>query len=840
MITGISAVGSWCADPTFAVRLCGLPTASLNSQRLTKSAALAESLVDTDTWIAREGADLAARLFTVIGESVDSARPALVGLRRALHTARPPSAGERAVELPAEISGRVDRWTAALSRRPDAVTTLRATLIPELAKKTALLRDCVQAPAFRHGLAMASPSLLDEADRWAADPARRINRRRLMKLTRYLARASTKISPYSAFMTWGAGSFASGPSAQPQPIHGLLELDGGFAQAVRDALTSHPALDSAVRVKVNPSCTLLGDRVVFLGSPGREAIRTAPATPPLRLCLDELGTATTTIPELRARLEGLMPSGQWEDYLRALVAKELLQTFIPVPDHAADLFGELARWAAGHRITGVCASLTAISEATQLVPLGAIDTLRKNVEVVRRSAHCLAEALGLDETHLVLAAQVHETTVTCGRLGEDSTRWRDSLADLDVVRRVLAVFDERLPLRIVLGRFLAERFGPGVPVPFLRVYQDIHRILTVAPGSLRGAVEEDISALLQSSGDDLRDSRVKELAQLREQARDFLDGTAGTTVLLSPDELAALVGRWPGWLAPQVSSSFNVQPTADGRLVLNTVFRGYGSGLGRLRRLVERAGGALAVTSPPRPDPVPLEIGGLQGASLNARSACVPYEIEYPFTVSGRPAEECLPLSDLALQHNPVTGLLDARSQRLGRPVLPLHLGMSGRFTLSPAAALLDRIFGYDYHSFTVLSPLLAERHFRADHLPRVEVGRVVVRRQRWWLPADAVPLRRPDDDDAEHLLRITAWRRTRRLPQRCFISYLPAGVPTKLRRVKPVFVDFANLYQLLDFDRQCRAGGGLSIQEALPDPADTVQVSEYVVELSDQDVRHG
>jgi hypothetical protein len=300
------------------------------------------------------------------------------------------------------------------------------------------------------------------------------------------------------------------------------------------------------------------------------------------------------------------------------------------------------------------------------------------------------------------------------------------------------------------------------------------------------------------------------------------------------------------------------------RLVVNAAHGGHGRGRSRALHLIRQAGGrvphdpAWDLTArdgaPGATTGVPAlaEVGGMFGFTPNVRLPSVPYEIDYPFTVSCRPAGQRIPVGDLAVVHDPGTGLVSLFAGGLKSEVKALHLGMMAEALLPPAARLLAQAFGCAYLVYANL-PLLTSP--RAVSVPetvlsfaRVEVGLVVVRRARWVAPADQVPARRKGEPDAGYLLRIVGWLAAHGIPARCFVRMSGDRVttdPAMPRRPgksrKPVYVDFANWYLVQAFERMLAdPGPAVIFEEALPAPGGALgpdhgqpSVTEFLVEIS-------
>jgi len=378
---------------------------------------------------------------------------------------------------------------------------------------------------------------------------------------------------------------------------------------------------------------------------------------------------------------------------------------------------------------------------------------------------------------------------------------------------------------------------------------------------------------------ELRSDRMHVLDKLRARASQVVLGEADPdgVVRVDPAVLARQVADWPEWVIRPASVGCYVQAWEDGpelRLVFNNAHGGHGRGRSRLGHQLSRAragtrvstgmdagmsAGVGGVEAPAhRGAAVLAEWGGLMRWTLNVRLPGVPYEIDYPYSVSGRPAAERIPLADLRVVHDPGTDLAHLFSARLQARVVPLHLGMLAEFGLPPAARFADRAFGTAWMTHPSIPPLLAGQNWKrlapgwdtpseVIRYPRVEAGRVVLHRARWLVPAGRIPRRARGESDADFLLRMVAWLRREAVPDRVFVraSTGDGFSGEKIKARKPVYVDFANPWSVADFERQAAAGDFVIFEEALPDPGeglglgrgtDEARVTEFLVEITDDD----
>ncbi|WP_431930482.1 lantibiotic dehydratase [Nonomuraea jabiensis] len=827
--------------PPVAVRTCGVAAAELESLRWDESYALVTRLLAETARVAADGRRLAVALGDVIGGLGPSgSRPLLVGLRRALHTGRLPSGREWGPEagaaLPYGLRGEVEEWV----RRARECAGLRARL-PEVVARESLekeerLRAAAADPAFRRGLALAGGELAIDLETWLADPARRPKPQKLLRLAKYLVRAAVKTSPYSTFTSTGRAVWGGG-ERHVERVVPVLELDG--VQTFSDD-----------RVRVNPSVTVAGGTAEFIGPPPGEALVSIGVTEAVAACL-RVAEGGEWVPRGRfAEALGAEPAAVTK-FLDKLLTVGLLEAR-PDGDPPPHLLDGIRRTERAADPSTFRHELGRLIAAARAAAPGA-DTA-KNAAPAERTTRGDGGADdggatrgdgGADDGGAargdggVGRAVVHEVAVCVEPVARlDPARWRGGLADLDVVRRWLAVFDAKHPMRLAVAAYLTTRYGPDPAVPFLTLHRHIQRELAGT-----GAAGRELRAFLGSSAawtQPLATSalpRIRELERLSAEARSLAldaedpDGTCRVT----PGQLAAQLESWPSWIAIPASSACYVQAVA-GTLVLNVVHGGHGRALRRLDHLIERAGGH---PEPPRiEDPdgtVYAEFSGDLGSTLNARPPSTRYEIDYPHSPGTRPPDLRLPLTDLHVTLCPDSGLPELRSKRLGRRVVPLHLGLAAEFRLPPAARFIERVFGPGYLLHPSSPPLVRMGRVPSEvtRYPRVEAGRVVVQRRRWLAPVATLPVRAKGEGDAAYLTRLIAWADEYGVPHRSFVRAWPeqTGDKGQDKARKPLFLDLANLFLVKNFERQIRGCAFALFEEALPDPGPE-RVTEYLIEV--------
>jgi hypothetical protein len=448
-------------------------------------------------------------------------------------------------------------------------------------------------------------------------------------------------------------------------------------------------------------------------------------------------------------------------------------------------------------------------------------------------------------------------------------QWWPAMDDLDAIRRFIALFSRDLPFRLAAAEFFAARHRPGEKVGLMSFYRKVSEAIQGDEQTPQGAELRGLwgVAALSQPPRDAACAGVRELARLRSQARQAILGQpvdANGTVVVDPALLRDLADSWPRYVTPLGSVCCYLQAVMhDGapHLIINGINIGYGRGINRVRYLAARAGGTHARQDGGDRDPacraLLAESGGMFGTNLNLRARALRYEIEYPFTVSGRPQSQRITLNDLYVVLDSDAPALRLISRRLSREVRPLHLGLMADFWLPPALQFMIKVFGEPSTPVHPGRPFLVDMEAAwppagVRHMPRIDVGQVTLARSSWLMQAREAPRRQKGESDAEYLVRLVAWLRSHQIPDQCFVRVIAQraapGLTAPKKSWKPTYIDFANWYLAAVFERLVRnPDDTIVIQEALPALADAVnyrsggnRVTEYIAEISGNETGHG
>jgi hypothetical protein len=891
--------------PVVVRRRCRVPgsvLADLGSDRVWGAAAAWAYAEDA---VQRTG----ARLADQVGESVPTVRQEerrdLLRVRRAAFNSRPLPADSGTV-LGGPAAALAEEYTRTLAAR-DANRHELGLALADLARTSgatvdALLRD----PHLARSVELSVPGLLATGPVGALDPAAaKKTRRRALTLLRLMQRAASKPTPFAGFATTQVLFGGAAPVAADLPSRSHVRIDRAVIEWVRQwiAAGGHRSLrPERLWLTANPTAAVhedaSGTRVTWLLSraDGTERVLSAPC-----------GAALAgTLARLRrpVRLDTVAPGGTLPDGLARLVARGLLETGPRLPSH-------------GRR------TLHAAADATEPAPDWDLDLDATEARQARQLHHALGvlreaeDALAVDPAHagarrdakdgIAAVATALGIGVRAGGgdrsvVGEDvvGVRTNDDgvlradgtgpfgpevLADLGRVQRVVPLLGFELPFQLATALAFRRRFGTD-PVPVLTAY---------AWFLDEGRRESD--ALLA-------DCQAEELATVLALRHRLFDGLRAAAdrnpgaaeAACDPGLLDAVAADLPDAVMDLSCAAWPVQ-LAGNRVVVNGVGTGYGrfaarvaAGLDPARLAVLRDWAATAAT--PHEHGVPVDIAASLGATVNERPLLLPAALGYP----GR-ALECAPEApearvDLSTCVVRVAGgrLLLFGGEGDGAPGTGPGPGTgtrpgsgTGRFAGRPLFpvphnATLPTVAPGLYRWLSRLGPgsgatlalwdhvdaLAAPRDPEAvRHYPRLTLGRLVLSRRTWKvpaaaLPAEALPGAAGAGGTAREALAWYRWCARTGVPRRSFLRGTTLPDPWDVVRGladrrpvdaarstsggaalrKPLYVDFS---QPLCWPALAPAPGDtLTFTEPLPDPAGGTtaaapgsRVTEYVLETS-------
>lgn len=867
-----SARDTWRPGPLAVARLGGLPLRFIKAftSQSAWNAAIAQAQIDAAAKV--ECALLAEDLYTIVGVIAEGRlKSHLVALRRSVYRGRLPASSEWNEEIESvltkELAQRVREWhRQLLLRRQFSSDVLRSLIDEDRIAETARILTAASEPEFRHALAQAGPSLEAELDKLLVgkgSPGGIVKSRTLLGLTRYLSRATTKTSPYSTFTTTAAVQWrlpsepreVPGGRANGSDVTCVLELDRMAVDQIVRAIVANGSVAQHLPVRVNPSLVESDDSsLIVLGRRPTENIVRLLGSDTVRELIASAARAETMADFCKDVARRTGRPTEADQACDRLIELGVVEIVPPVYDQSEspvlDLLGFLRQLPASDVPIGLVDALERLYDALgHRVPIGDSATLRAQRSAVVKALITIANVLSLPwpGPEVLRKVGVHENALRREPFVLDPSPWGEVLDDLRLARSWLAIHDRMIPTRLAVSEYVRCRLGGRIGFVELhdRIQHDLAKPERDDPAWFAG-LRPFLQTSAPASASDFEDSNVPLMQRLR-HARQLSSALAARTEI-TRDDVTRLVEAFPPWVKTDDPATAYVQPVAgiDGGLtvVLNTVSGAFGKGVGRWRRLLRQANAEWLPAAGITQDGPIAELSGTFAASVNLRDPAAVCEVNYPFTNSARPADERVALADLVVQWRG-EGRLRVTT-RSGQQLRVAHLGMMADPLLPPAARLLVALFGQSY----LLHPSLGLFHppvapDEVQRLPRLTVGRVIIRRAETSFPASQVPRRAAGDTEASFLMRLAGWVEAEALPHRFFLRVVPQDSDW-VKRVfaksrKPLFIDLGSPALRAVFEHSLRdVSGRVVLEEALPDPMDPVllsfdepRVTELVLEVN-------
>lgn len=836
---------------------------------------------------------------TVVPGTDGEARRRAVNLRRGVRSGKVPdvAAGTLADLLAVfpQLGPAVAGLAAAAHAEQDHLVRGEQVVAREHERLRADLAAVAGDPRLRHGIQLQSRDLdrLLEDLGAAGTPAKRVRRLERTLLT-YVFRASAKTSPFSTLGVVAAGEIGQGePGAAgealvlrtgPVTVSGT-QLNLGVVGRIIDIVSGSDRLLRDVPLALNASVQSRESRLRYVRRLRRAARSDAPvdmgqvSETVFYLGAEHVAAGVVSVfadgrratseqagASLAALLDDDVPADLVTEYLHALLRVGFLVTPVlvidihsasPVRDFASRLADLDVPWA-----TGTAAHLLRLDALATGYGTLDLDARRACDAAVREELGAIEDLLDAEGRLRALGTVVFEDVVdAAGTARVDAGWWEDEVAPvLHDHGRLLALYDPSGPTRLAMAAYFRARHGAdGVETDvttFLHEFgQDCFEQLQQAMLSHQDFTAEHAFRPLPNwfrlpTYDAIDAAKVR----VRDHLQQVVDreGADRSRILLDPAWFHAEAGR-----APSVGTheedprSFFVQIARDGAAplaVLNKSYCGMGLHVSRFARLLDDAGPAHVVprVRAQNRDPdgrvVFAELrGGFDTTNLNLHPHLTDHELVCPGETSFRDPAEQIALESLQIRADGADGGVHLWSEELGARVVPVYLGFLLPFALPPMQQELLL-----FSAANMAMPDLWKGVDLGDggHRPRLQVGRVVLRRESWLLPVDGLPDLPASAGPLERYRDWRRWQRAHGLPDQVFLQPRAgaaregdddAGAPAV---AKPLYVDFTSepSVRLLDHDVR-RQSDQIELVEALPGPdqlwADERTGERYVTELT-------
>lgn len=857
-------------DEILIARLAGLPASAMTPFGGEGCAPALHALETAEDELTEARRDLGERLHEVIAAAAPRERRFLLDVKRACYNGRSLSPYQSR-PLWQELLPRMGPEADRVSRLEERVLALGEELgrvyAGELEREKRHLLSLVADPALRRGLALSSPSLMASLPRLAACPVAgegRKERRARLSLLRYASRAALKLSPFSTLTRYVLARVAEADSS-PLVLLGrptqwqersLVRLRRYLVEQVAAILLRCPPLRQSLTLELNPSLReaapgryrLLGPVEWTLPDDGRPArqtggkLREVPVAPAVVEWLEERLGSPVPWSLLQAELTARLGAEGGEERARSLLERLVeLGILVPVPPWSCEdarLEERLLAWVSGFpespslaAVTRSLADLVELEESfhRSSTPATAIQTIESRLEETWRAA---AEAAGLAPAVPLQRRkdnEVYEDVLLLGATGAEGLevsrgRLEEVLRDVEPWFRLVDFFTPRHELLHTFEALARRRWPERTDVGALELFEEalpmwseIRQVVVRPPPP---------SAEAPIAFDPLRLPEIAELGALRRSVWNRLQGALSTGTeerCLATGELLSIVADLPPRYAPRLGPCLFLQPAdlAGESWVLNRIFEGtgrYGSRLTPIlpdalrRRFLE----PLVARSTLRDGEEEIDVLDLvssRGDTLNVHAVQTRRVLVLPGEPSPVPPERRVDPSELRVRcAGNAPELVDATGRRL----LPVHLGAATLAYMPPLITFLA-LFGPG-EVRPLEPPRSRRRSGDVEILDRVVLGRLVLARRRWIVPADmlrkAVQL-----PPSQAFAAITRLRQDHGIPPAVFvIERVRFG--TEVEVFKPQYLDlrspsFCELLELIvrESDKP------LVLEEMLPTP---------------------
>ncbi|MBM9508488.1 lantibiotic dehydratase [Actinacidiphila acididurans] len=720
---------------------------------------------------------------------------------------------------------------ATVKRYQDAVLTLDSAWVAfekdhaaALARGRETVLRLFRDPALQQVLLLSNDARFEEFAGWIDGGGGGSDghvRRMTDLLTMYLQRVTTKNETHSHFGPLAVARVApdtAGISWSTGPLRRVAFLSHWAGEAMAEAFSGRPELFETVRPRRRPLAFGQDSRIrryafeTRTGMPDdwRFTEVTADTFDDDQSWLWERCDGEHTVAQLRAdwmRRGSTSPGRTFDEVLRELVAKDWLTARWEIPVGAADplrtLSGHLEEGAEGAAELAVVRwfadTLRRFADGPVEDRAALLGRLKETFEEVTGTAANRSQGLHYsDRSVLYEEAYSPVRNMTLGEdLGNVISRELSVVYDLTLLAPRLRVRREQEILR----RWTEDRFGLGNPVALQHFYAGFFEDKPQL-ARLCEEVDRDIAALDQEITDVLLAGTTGDQHETvvdRDRLEELLARHPATPpALCNPDvmlaardadaladgDFLAVVGDCHAVREALTHSSFAPMMQAQAPDLLDEVYARYQSLLDEDEVLIDLSRAHPDKTAAQLTYPCPdLEVHGL---SPKSRDTVLQPDRLYLVATAER---------------------LELRAQ-----------GVEGRLKL------LAPLAGGPSIRQDPLSPFAFPRHFGGvgirsvglDHLPRIRCGRIVLHRERWRIPANALrgwsPGTRPAKGDAAEFAAAGKLRRDLGLPRHGFLK-IP-GEP------KPVYVDWESPLVVRQIFRLSRKSDSpLEFSEMLPSP---------------------
>lgn len=837
-------------------RFNNLPVADLGVA-LPETVMLLSRLYELEAWKAARRVALCDRLYALGGEvDRDIRNSVLLPIRRDIFNNRKPSLGLN--RLPSLLGDDLAAWY----RVEDEIATLRSRFVAlfdaKLDAERCLLQDTMRAEDFRNSVAVSSPVLAADLEKYlAVAPGSQSAslRKSESALLQYAGRAMMRTSPYSRYTSVAMARLADVPGCQlplsvPHVDCVAVEVNHALVRRLIDAFTQHAAVKHRIAYRLCDEWREADGRLqleilvdqpdvqprVFRGIERQNSLRLTPVLSAVIAWMQERGNAGAMHREIAETIASWVKDATPEavmPFVDQLVEGGILTASIPIPDQttailpaARDYVGRIGGELGNELFEALASLVTGYDRFGGLGPRARVEQLSSIDRSWRRCFEMVGSALAPSDL-------LYETTAARRPMSLPAAPLESSLTDLKRVLPVLEAFDRGHTLRALIREEFIRVHGIDAKISLSQLRELMPEPMRRWGLSFVGAEPLESQDPTLAAIDHIRNRIYREFASATDRGIEefHLD--------------AMLLEELEAQLPPEVKTmgaAFSVFAQAEQvgglvtRLVVNHIYNGLGAFISRFLPLLgdeatEEVRAHIRRSFPA--DYIVAELRPVAGFNANLHPLLAERELD----VGGGSGD--LKPEDLLAEIDREVGAVVLRHRETGQRVEVLYLGFLIPYLLPRKHGLYYSLAG----SRLMDSPL----HARAESLlspdqlaairryPRVSSGSVVLARRRWYVPRERLPIAAPDESGPEYMCRLNAWRAIQDMPPTVFYRTMPGvqndqvpGEDGRLQQyfqtlgIKPRPFDFRSALHVRSLVKLVKRTDHQQVlfEETLPDPA--------------------
>ncbi|WZX99226.1 lantibiotic dehydratase [Bacillus sp. FSL W7-1360] len=780
--------------PFLLARVAGGDSSKVDGILLTKTVDVIHKIIQQEVYMESVKESIEGMIFELVPTLTDEEKPLLrfiLKFKRDVHNQRLPKMNRGHFDqllrkLGNQKSEEIKGWYQAAFDRDKCVREVSDLFEQEVSKASVQLAKLMGNPEWQKGLILANTEYIRsyKADRLKKWMPRNQYARSSMS---YLSRIVTKTSPFSTLTPLGLTTFddKQSDSLRTGGIRSKSKITQALATSIVFGLVKDQVFSTLFNYECNLSIRQSNEKISYFKSNytvlngfswRQDHLRTQEMDQDLVQVLKYLcGRRVLTYDQIQEVVS--ISDSDWT--FQRLLDEQWIRPILPFSRRDQHTLLSIAEVLEGKtdRMTGqVACCLQQIDACVEKISTSDAAERLRLLGCVEKLIQKVGDLLSIDlEAYFKKSNYIYEDVCTDKRLPPLGCHIQE---DLHKIGRMMRPYMFRTHVYDLLVKHFVERYGDG------GTCYDIEDFL------ISFDQRKDTARLIK-----------KAFMQDRKTALDVEEGRAISPISDSSAPPSATVFF-------QISSS-SIDSVRDGdyTLVINQVNPGLGGLLSRFVSLFDSGGGNFSYhlrtwleKMYPHAHILDLPIVA-DFSSLQIDSGVTEQSLRW----SGEnPTNEIVPdllLKDLRLVHleDNTLVLIDKNDE----VVAPQYLGAIPHYLLNSVMGHFMTIINPWINAFQTnwsVSPLFSSPQpvEEVQFYPRIQEGRIVLRRARWRIPLYLFPLQEAGEKDEMYFLRLKKWQHEHQIPDEVFIAGERTSISFEAKKRKPMWFNF-NSYHAIE-----------------------------------------